>query len=55
MGAPPPPNFNGGPVGGNAGNGLAMDAASIRRRAPLPDQGEALMEEMRQGRFRKAR
>jgi hypothetical protein len=25
------------------------------RRAPLPDQNEMLMEEMRQGRFRKAR
>jgi len=50
----PPPNFpNGGPVGGAPQNG--NDAASIRRRAPLPDQNEALMEEMRQGRFRKAR
>jgi hypothetical protein len=35
---------NGGPVSGQGG-----------RRAPLPDQNEMLMEEMRQGRFRKAR
>jgi polyadenylation factor subunit 2 len=42
---PPPQGFgNGGPVGGQGG-----------RRAPLPDQNEMLMEEMRQGRFRKAR
>jgi polyadenylation factor subunit 2 len=49
MGAPPPPpGFQvGGPVGG-AGEGF-------RRRAPLPDQNEALELEMRQGRFRKAR
>jgi polyadenylation factor subunit 2 len=53
LGAPPPPMpgmqqgqafGNGGPVGGQGG-----------RRAPLPDQNEMLMEEMRQGRFRKAR
>lgn len=43
-------NGAGGPVGGGGGNG--MDA---RRRAPLPDQNEALQEEMRQGRYRKAR
>ncbi|KAF1917337.1 WD40-repeat-containing domain protein [Ampelomyces quisqualis] len=49
---PPPPNFqNGGPVGSGVQNG--GDAG--RRRAPLPDQNEALMEEMRQGRYRKAR
>lgn len=48
----PPPNFqNGGPVGGQNG---AADSAS-RRRAPLPDQNEALQEEMRQGRYRKVR
>jgi polyadenylation factor subunit 2 len=48
---PPPPNLqNGGPVGGNA----SADAG-IRRRAPLPDQNEALEMEMRSGRYRKAR
>jgi polyadenylation factor subunit 2 len=50
--AGPPPCFpNGGPVGGAGANANA----AARRRAPLPDQDEALMEEMRQGRFRKAR
>ncbi|KAH4930095.1 hypothetical protein HBI82_142780 [Parastagonospora nodorum] len=48
---PPPPNFqNGGPVGGQEGGD-----AGIRRRAPLPEQDDALKEEMRQGRYRKAR
>jgi polyadenylation factor subunit 2 len=49
MGAPPPPppGFQvGGPVGG---------ADGVRRRAPLPDQNQALELEMRQGRYRKAR
>ncbi|KAH7076033.1 WD40-repeat-containing domain protein [Paraphoma chrysanthemicola] len=55
----PPPQFqNGGPVGGaqNGNTGpMTMGADGIRRRAPLPDQNEALLEEMRQGRYRKAR
>jgi hypothetical protein len=57
MGAPPPlPGFaqNGGPVGG-AQSAADAAAAAARRRAPLPDQNEMLLEEMRQGRFRKAR
>ncbi|KAF2819341.1 WD40 repeat-like protein [Ophiobolus disseminans] len=53
-GAPPPGFLNGGPVGGAAAQN-GNDAASARRRAPLPDQNEALLEEMRQGRYRKAR
>ncbi|KAF1357204.1 WD40 repeat-like protein [Lizonia empirigonia] len=39
---------NGGPVGGSQGGWE-------RKRAPLPDQNDALQAEMRQGRFRKAR
>lgn len=53
-GAPPPGFQNGGPVGGQNGNANGTDANG-RRRAPLPDQSEALMDEMRQGRYRKAR
>lgn len=50
MAAAPPPGFqNGGPVGGG------QQDANGRRRVPLPDQNEALQEEMRQGRYRKAR
>lgn len=42
--APTPPSANGTPDGG-----------SIRRRAPLPSQQESLEQEMRQGRYTKAR
>ena len=50
----PPPGFpNGGPVGGQ--NGSGNEGGGGRRRAPLPDQDEMLQEEMRQGRYRKAR
>ena len=59
---PPPPSSsssssqqaygNGGPVGGTQGNDAA---AGIRKRAPLPDQQDALKMEMSQGRYRKAR
>ncbi|PWO27210.1 hypothetical protein PtrARCrB10_04222 [Pyrenophora tritici-repentis] len=44
--AAPPPGWPGGPVGGDA---------SVRKRAPLPDQHDALKMEMSQGRYRKAR
>jgi polyadenylation factor subunit 2 len=56
MGAPPPgwvppgQAFAGGPVGGVEGG-----ADGIRKRAPLPDQEDALRQEMSAGRFRKAR
>jgi polyadenylation factor subunit 2 len=59
MGAPPPgwpgppmppqQGFGGGPVGGGGGDG------GIRKRAPLPDQQDALKMEMSAGRFRKPR
>jgi polyadenylation factor subunit 2 len=60
MGVPPPQFQNGmgagGPVGGGGQNGgVVLGADGVRRRAPLPDQNEALLEEMRQGRYRKAR
>ncbi|KAF2025371.1 WD40 repeat-like protein [Setomelanomma holmii] len=56
MGAPPLQFQNGGPVGGGQNDGpTQVGADGIRRRAPLPDQNEALLEEMRQGRYRKAR
>jgi polyadenylation factor subunit 2 len=50
-----PPQFqNGGSVGA-AQSAAEAAAAAARRRAPLPDQNEMLLEEMRQGRYRKAR
>jgi polyadenylation factor subunit 2 len=42
---PPPQQQQGGTVG----------ADGIKRRAPLPDQQDALKAEMNQGRYRKAR
>ena len=42
---------NGGPVGGQQNGGQGWE----RKRAPLPDQTDALQAEMRQGRYRKAR
>lgn len=47
------PNGAGGPVGGQ--NGQDGLNGWERKRAPLPDQNDALQAEMRQGRYRKAR
>jgi len=41
---PPPPNAN-----------ETQSHSGVRKRAPLPDQQDALKMEMTQGRFRKAR
>lgn len=57
----PPPGFPAGlPPGFANGNGHAGGDAgdadgAVRRRVPLPDQNQALQEEMRQGRYRKIR
>lgn len=34
---------------------MSVGADGVRRRAPLPDQQDALKAEMNQGRYRKAR
>lgn len=61
LGAPPPPGWPGAPPPPQQQQGFAgeqggpVGGAAGRKRAPLPDQQDALKMEMNQGRYRKAR